>query len=88
MKVPKTEAVANESGSGDVQGWIINPSSPDDLFNVLELDLAGKNLLKSPLLNSWTKFMVQFNKQEAEEKNNVDRHTRAIVRQPKADKWF
>ncbi|KAL3663841.1 hypothetical protein V7S43_011254 [Phytophthora oleae] len=45
--------------------------STDDVFKLLQLDDAAKNLLANPLLSAWLSYMKRFNKQNPSKKTSL-----------------
>ncbi|EGZ15460.1 hypothetical protein PHYSODRAFT_505553 [Phytophthora sojae] len=46
-----------------VKGWLANPDHPANRFKIMKLDEAGDDLLSSPLLDMWVKYMKAYNKE-------------------------
>ncbi|OWZ15016.1 RxLR effector protein [Phytophthora megakarya] len=58
-EVPGTKDVATNLFNAQMKYWISEKKSADQVFRYLELDQAGENVLASPLLKRWMKFVQQ-----------------------------
>ncbi|KAG6946019.1 hypothetical protein JG688_00016256 [Phytophthora aleatoria] len=63
----KTSSIANNLEAGLVKKWIASGQSTDEVFKLLQLHKAGDNLIASPQLITWTRYMKRFNEEFPEE---------------------
>nr|KAH7495965.1 RxLR effector protein PSR2 [Phytophthora ramorum]KAH7496246.1 RxLR effector protein PSR2 [Phytophthora ramorum] len=54
--VPSTSNLATSLDAAQFKLWMSQRKEPDDIFTMLGLEKAGKNLLSSPLFTTFTKF--------------------------------
>ncbi|KAH7469370.1 hypothetical protein KRP22_004617 [Phytophthora ramorum] len=71
LKVKSSNYVAKTVQAEQFQRWIRRGESPNAVFELLKLDEAGDNLLASPLLDTFTKYMSTFNMQHGEQQETL-----------------
>ncbi|ETP11302.1 hypothetical protein F441_13180 [Phytophthora nicotianae CJ01A1] len=72
MKAPSTEKIAKRMELELFRNWhAVSHKTPDNIFQILELDEAGSMLLASPLLDMWIRYLTAFNKQTPSEKTSI-----------------
>ncbi|GMF50283.1 unnamed protein product [Phytophthora fragariaefolia] len=54
--MPKTAQIAGKLEHGQIQAWIKNHESVEDVFVLLALDKVGDNLFRTPQFKSWVAF--------------------------------
>ncbi|GMF45862.1 unnamed protein product [Phytophthora fragariaefolia] len=70
-QVQGTEATANRMQAEQLQGWLGEGKSADDVFKLLKLNEASENLLSNSLLETWTSYMKLFNKQYPKKRTSL-----------------
>ncbi|KAL3657658.1 hypothetical protein V7S43_017460 [Phytophthora oleae] len=58
----KTTSAAKRVEGELFKKWLVGSYPPEFIFTSLELQRAGKTLLENPLLNTWSRYVVDFNK--------------------------
>ncbi|GMF10004.1 unnamed protein product [Phytophthora lilii] len=69
--VPATKDIATKMQVEQIQLWLRNGKSPVDVFKLLGLSTARNDLLASPELSTWTKYMKLFNNEYPEKKTTL-----------------
>ncbi|KAG4038168.1 hypothetical protein PC110_g17561 [Phytophthora cactorum] len=62
QKNPKTQQLADELQTRQLQYWLDNKKTPADVFKLLELSKAGDNLLDNPQVSTWLSYVADFKK--------------------------
>ncbi|ETI38142.1 hypothetical protein F443_16029 [Phytophthora nicotianae P1569] len=70
-KVPSTARTAKLLEADQIQFWLKNERTPDELLTLLSLDKAGDQLLASPLFQTWSKYINYYNKEYPSEATTV-----------------
>ncbi|ETM97380.1 hypothetical protein PPTG_24982 [Phytophthora nicotianae INRA-310] len=70
-KVPSTARTAKLLEANQIQFWLKNERTPDELLTLLSLDKAGDQLLASPLFQTWSKYINYYNKEYPGEATTV-----------------
>nr|ANW82094.1 suppressor of RNA silencing [Phytophthora infestans] len=70
-KVPKTAPAARQLEMEQIQFWLKNGKSPDELLTVSSLDKAGNQLLASPRFKFWSKYIDNYNRDFPDEATTV-----------------
>ncbi|KAG7384314.1 hypothetical protein PHYPSEUDO_002779 [Phytophthora pseudosyringae] len=60
-EVPSTEKLATKLQTDQLQRWLANKDTPEDVFRALLLDDAVDDVLANPLLNTWVSYLDAFN---------------------------
>ncbi|KAL4145922.1 hypothetical protein PRNP1_011795 [Phytophthora ramorum] len=55
----KTRSVAVKLGAAQLKQWVRYDKSPDDVYNLLKLNLEGNDILKSPILTTWISYTMK-----------------------------
>ncbi|OWZ15015.1 RxLR effector protein [Phytophthora megakarya] len=58
-QVPETKNIASNILKAQMDHWVEQKKSADEVFQFLKLDEAGDKLLANPLLNRWMKFVFK-----------------------------
>ncbi|KAI9982470.1 hypothetical protein PInf_008413 [Phytophthora infestans] len=61
-QVPDTATFAKRLQTEQLQLWLNQGKSPDDVFTLLKLDKAGQKVFTHPEMVSWAKYVGDFNK--------------------------
>ncbi|GMF63771.1 unnamed protein product [Phytophthora fragariaefolia] len=56
----RTAFTAKRVQTEQIQRWLVDGKTPDDVFALLKLDEAGVQLFKQPQVNTWVKYMDDF----------------------------
>ncbi|KAG6955565.1 hypothetical protein JG688_00011821 [Phytophthora aleatoria] len=67
-QIPSTASIAKRLQTEQLQRWITQGKSPDDVFALLKLDKAGQKVFTHPEVVTWAKYVDDFNKA------NPDKH--------------
>ncbi|ETO66921.1 hypothetical protein F444_16015 [Phytophthora nicotianae P1976] len=70
-KVPSTARIAKLLEADQIQFWLKNERTPDELLTLLSLDKAGDQLLASPRFQTWSKYINYYNKEYPSEATTV-----------------
>ncbi|KUG00821.1 hypothetical protein AM587_10002228 [Phytophthora nicotianae] len=70
-KVPSTARTAKLLEADQIQFWLKNERTPDELLTLLSLDKAGDQLLASPRFQTWSKYINYYNKEYPSEATTV-----------------
>ncbi|GMF38391.1 unnamed protein product [Phytophthora fragariaefolia] len=58
----RTAFTAKRVQTEQIQRWLVDGKTPDDVFALLKLDEVGVQLFKQPQVNTWVKYMDDFKK--------------------------
>ncbi|KAG2883764.1 hypothetical protein PC129_g5862 [Phytophthora cactorum] len=61
QEIPTMEKLATKLQADQLQRWLANKDSPEDIFRALVLDDAVDDVLSNPLLNTWASYLEDFN---------------------------
>jgi hypothetical protein len=61
-RTPKTENIAKELQTKQLQHWLMAGQTPDDVFALLKLNSVKSLLFDQPQVNTWIKYMHDFAK--------------------------
>ncbi|ETL33139.1 hypothetical protein L914_14286 [Phytophthora nicotianae] len=70
-QVPATATVAKRLQTEQIQRWITQDISPDDVFKLLKLNKAGDKLFEQPQVVTWAKYLDDFNKVHPDQKTTL-----------------
>ncbi|KAG6616204.1 putative secreted RxLR effector protein [Phytophthora cinnamomi] len=70
-RVPSTEDIAKRIQTEQLQTWLVNKKTTNDVFGLLALDKAGDDLLANPLLNTWISYMKLYNENNPTKKTSL-----------------
>ncbi|KAG7389268.1 hypothetical protein PHYPSEUDO_010826 [Phytophthora pseudosyringae] len=70
-KVPKSASIANSVQSEQIQHWLTTGKLPDDIFVLLKLNTAKTRLFDQPQLNTWVKYVDEFNEANSKIKTSL-----------------
>uniref|UniRef100_H3H3I3 RxLR effector PexRD54 WY domain-containing protein n=1 Tax=Phytophthora ramorum TaxID=164328 RepID=H3H3I3_PHYRM len=71
LKVKSSSAIAKTVQAEQFERWMAGGKTTDGAFTFLALDKAGDELLGSPLLNTFTKYMNIYNKRNPDQETNL-----------------
>ncbi|KUF91831.1 hypothetical protein AM588_10004171 [Phytophthora nicotianae] len=60
-EIPAMEQLATKLQADQLQRWLANRDTPDDIFRALKLNAAVDDVLANPLLNTWATYLEDFN---------------------------
>ncbi|KAG7375739.1 hypothetical protein PHYPSEUDO_015397 [Phytophthora pseudosyringae] len=66
-----TAAIAKRLQTEQIQRWLVQEKSPDDVFTLMKLDKAGDQLFQQPQVVTWAKYVVDFNKAHPGQKKTL-----------------
>ncbi|KAG7389266.1 hypothetical protein PHYPSEUDO_010824 [Phytophthora pseudosyringae] len=67
-QMPSTATIAKRLQSEQLQHWLSQGKSPDNVFRVLKLDAAGTEVFAQPQVVTWAKYVDDFNQANPDEK--------------------
>ncbi|KAE9066004.1 hypothetical protein PF010_g27980 [Phytophthora fragariae] len=70
-KNPSTEKLATKLQTEQIDDWLINKDTPDEIFNALKLDKSVDNLLTHPSFDTWATYMQEFNAKYLSQKDSM-----------------
>uniref|UniRef100_H3GEX7 RxLR effector PexRD54 WY domain-containing protein n=1 Tax=Phytophthora ramorum TaxID=164328 RepID=H3GEX7_PHYRM len=66
-----TKALATRLENQQMQVWLANGKSSDDVFTLLKLDKAEENFFGNPLYKTWSSYMSVYNNKHPGEQTNL-----------------
>ncbi|KAE9319229.1 hypothetical protein PR003_g18018 [Phytophthora rubi] len=71
LKTKSSSAIAKSIQAEQFQRWIVGGKSTNDVFFLLKLNKAGDDILSSPQLDTFTKYMKAFNKENPDNQKTL-----------------